>query len=177
MSSRQTALTDPLTQLPNRRAFFRDAEPVAHPRNEVPVSCLLFDLDHFKEVNDVFGHQAGDRILTHFAGLLKEHVSGPHGRIGGEEFAAIVEGDEATACRIGNAIRISLAEKSIDVGDQRIRVTVSVGSATAIGLTSDELLEQADSALYAAKAQGRNMLVSARLTPSHSRHFLPSRSS
>ena len=100
-------------------------------------------------------------------------MSGPHGRIGGEEFAAIVEGDEATACRIGNAICISLAEKSIDVGDQRIRVTVSVGSATAIGLTSDELLEQADSALYAAKAQGRNMLVSARPTPSHSRHFLP----
>ena len=55
---------------------------MAHPRNEVPVSCLLFDLDHFKEVNDVFGHQAGDRILTHFAGLLKNTCRGLMGASG-----------------------------------------------------------------------------------------------
>ena len=102
--SRQSALTDPLTLLPNRRSFFQKAEALVSRYTSRPLSCLLFDLDRFKQINDVYGHQVGDQVLQGFAHILVTHLpGGVFGRLGGEEFAALIEGTQEEAFGIGRA--------------------------------------------------------------------------
>jgi diguanylate cyclase (GGDEF)-like protein len=160
-TARQVAMTDPLTLLPNRRAFFSNAQALADCERASPLSCLFFDIDHFKGVNDAYGHQVGDRVLQSFARILCEHASqGPIGRLGGEEFVAFVKAGPAEAERIADHIRQEFAQTRLDVeGSSQAAVTVSVGYASALGSSFDDLLTQADHALYAAKASGRNRTI------------------
>jgi diguanylate cyclase (GGDEF)-like protein len=127
-----------------------------------PASCLLFDLDNFKRVNDSYGHDAGDRILTVFGETLERHLPRhSFGRLGGEEFGAIL----ALTCReavvLAEKIRRDFSSAGKDVLGLHGEVTVSVGCATAKGGTAEGLLRQADIALYRAKAAGRNAVVTA----------------
>lgn len=158
--SRQYALTDPLTLLPNRQSFFEQAEVLAARYKTGPLSCHLFDLDGFNRINDAHGHHVGDQMLQMFAHVLEEHLpDGAYGRIGGEEFAALIHRSQQEARALAEQIREGFATKTVGLGGTRLRATVSVGCATAIGLPVSEMLMRADQALYEAKARGRNIVV------------------
>jgi diguanylate cyclase (GGDEF)-like protein len=160
--SRQSALTDPLTLLPNRRAFFENAEALSSRSTTVPLSCLMFDLDCFKQINDVHGHHVGDHVLRVFAGILADRLpKSASGRLGGEEFAALIEGSQQEALALAEQIKNDLARSRITLGDAHAQATVSVGCATAVSVPVAELLTRADQALYEAKARGRNIVVCA----------------
>jgi diguanylate cyclase (GGDEF)-like protein len=125
------------------------------------ISVLLFDLDRFKETNDRFGHDFGDRVLKLFARTLKAHVRNTSivAPLGGEEFAAILPGaDPGDAVRTGEAVRDSFAKSAAVIDGLPLGATVSVGAASDVGGGSDlnALLRRADAALYAAKRAGRN---------------------
>jgi diguanylate cyclase (GGDEF)-like protein len=158
---REAATTDSLTGLLNRRAFMERATPaLAHPRG---AALLMLDIDHFKQVNDRWGHSAGDRALVLFAGALLDATGGVCGavpaRIGGEEFAVLLPGDardEATALAMRIAARIRELRHTPGAG----RITVSIGLAEGDAGTRmlDDLLAAADRALYRAKRGGRDRL-------------------
>jgi diguanylate cyclase (GGDEF)-like protein len=160
---KQAAFVDSLTGVPNRRAFMKRAEGLIERRKGQPVTCLLFDLDNFKAINDSYGHDAGDRVLRSFGEVLSQHLPArSFGRLGGEEFAAILVMNSGQAIAVADGIRhaISIAGRAV-LGDQA-DVTVSIGCATSLsGATVDVLLQEADSALYRAKDYGRNIVISA----------------
>jgi len=158
----ESSLTDPLTGLLNRRAFAAifDSELKRAERSGRTLTLAVFDLDHFKQINDHHGHAAGDRALCSFAQLLRseQREGDPVVRIGGEEFAVLlVETDAEGARRF--AVRIATSPKL--VVDEDVRLSVSAGLATSgNGLqTLDNLLLAADSALYVAKAAGRSRVA------------------
>lgn len=164
------ALTDPLTGLANRRRFDDLlAGVVARARPEgQPVSLLALDLDHFKQVNDQYGHQAGDAVLRGVAWVLRECVRGidTPARLGGEEFAVILPGtDPEGAWILAERLRAAIEELRTAVGSdgEEIRVTVSIGTSTLSGTTVEaaRLALLADEALYRAKRTGRNKTVTA----------------
>lgn len=159
---RTAADTDSLTGIANRGAFLRNAERMVRSGQGGAMGCILFDLDDFKGINDRHGHHAGDRVLASFAGILsRELPSSLVGRLGGEEFAALVAGDldeiEAAAERVRTAFR----ETALTVGEQDVRTTVSVGYAVARDGRLEETMGLADMALYRAKANGRDLVVGA----------------
>ncbi|MBD2748697.1 GGDEF domain-containing protein [Microvirga sp. BT688] len=158
----RAALVDDLTGIPNRRAFLQAASKLLDRLNGRPASCLLFDLDNFKAINDRHGHATGDRILSIFGGILTEKLpKGSFGRLGGEEFAAILPMGSRDAASVAEAIRdaFSAAGKA-DLGGNE-DVTVSIGCATIPRASTEDLLRRADQALYCAKESGRNMVVAA----------------
>ncbi len=160
---REQSTHDPLTGLYNRRYLEETlgrelilAERVGHP-----VSVILGDLDYFKTVNDRYGHLAGDEVLRVFGNLMKRFVRGSdiYCRYGGEEFLLVLpQMPEDTAVERAEQLRGAMAAVPIAHGASSIMVTVSFGVATfpRDGRTGDELIAAADSALYAAKAAGRN---------------------
>ncbi len=155
------ATTDPLTGLLNRRGFFEAVDMImARSRNRnAPVNVLGFDLDHFKSINDRFGHAVGDDVLQMFAKVVRETMRADDviGRLGGEEFVALVPGTLADAAGVAERVRSAFAATGIVRNDQRVATTVSVGVACgAPSAAIDTLLERADVALYRAKEQGRN---------------------
>lgn len=156
------ATTDPLTGLLNRRGFFEAvAALMAHNRRRMtPVSVLAFDLDHFKSINDRYGHGVGDAVLQMFAKVAREtlRASDIVGRLGGEEFVAVLPSTLAEAAIAAERVRTALAAASSLVRDgQRVTATVSVGVSSGSPTTAvDLLLTRADQALYRAKANGRN---------------------
>jgi diguanylate cyclase (GGDEF)-like protein len=158
------ALVDPLTGLANRRAFMLDAEAamVGRASRNAPLAVLLADLDHFKTINDAFGHAIGDRVLTIFASVLDRCVTPGDlvGRIGGEEFAILLPArEEAAAVALAERIRVALAEAALEVDGRAVGGTVSIGvAASRIGDLAG-LLGRADSALYRAKEEGRNRVA------------------
>ncbi|MCB8820500.1 GGDEF domain-containing protein [Microvirga rosea] len=157
---KQAALVDPLTGVPNRRAFFRHAAGLLRRLGDRPATCFLFDLDNFKKINDRFGHEIGDHILTIFGKVLAEHLPvGSFARMGGEEFAAIVSLPRNRVEPLADDIRRAFAAEARIVLGQQVHGTVSVGCATAIGATAHQLVHDADDALYQAKAAGRNAVV------------------
>lgn len=159
---KQAALIDPLTGIPNRRALFQNAADLIERSRGESVSCLLFDLDNFKSINDGYGHKTGDHVLAIFAHVLAAHSpSRTFGRMGGEEFAAIILADKAEAEALADDIRRSFAQRAETVLERRIDATVSVGCSTAVDATAEQLLHQADEALYRAKAGGRNAVATA----------------
>lgn len=157
------ALTDELTRLPNRRALFALAarELASAERSSRPLAILALDVDHFKKINDAYGHEAGDRVLQRVAKAARSALRGGDavGRTGGEEFLALLPnaGSDAAA-EIAERLRAAVA--AIDVSDlgASLRVTVSVGVASrrADEAAIDALARRADEALYRAKTQGRN---------------------
>ena len=159
------ASTDPKTGLLNATAWQReaDAEVARALRNQTPVALLLIDVDHFKQVNDGYGHLIGDEVLRGLAAELRRQVreSDVVGRFGGEEFTVLLPGIEATgACRIAERLRHSASVLEVSAGDAKISVTVSIGVAVLgrHGRDLFELLAAADLALYRAKDAGRNRI-------------------
>ncbi|MEO5852649.1 MAG: sensor domain-containing diguanylate cyclase [Nocardioides sp.] len=157
------AQTDSLTGLYNRQfldeSFTREllvAERAGHP-----VSVIMGDLDHFKKVNDRYGHLAGDQVLSVFAALLTSNARASDiiCRYGGEEFLMVLPGatEEVSAFR-AEQLRLAMCATPVSYGPSQITVTVSFGVATypTHGRTTDELIGAADSALYSAKVDGRN---------------------
>ncbi len=159
----EVAISDPLTGLHNRRSFqVRLAEEVERTRrSQVPFTLLLLDLDHFKQVNDRFGHQAGDRALQAVAAVLHKQLRAVDlpARIGGEEFAVLLP-DTAGAGALEAAERLRAAIAAHQVPHQHATITVSasigVAWCPAHADTGDGLLRVADQALYQAKRAGRN---------------------
>ncbi len=161
----ELASTDPLTGLPNRRFFVEKGNSLCRRAtdNKLPASVLMMDLDHFSGVNGRFGHHGGDRALAAFAALAREQLS-PHGliaRYGGEEFCALLgEADGEKASRIAEGLRAGVAAISIDIGEQLLQFTVSIGLAPLADGDLAASMRRADAALYRAKALGRNQVCS-----------------
>jgi diguanylate cyclase (GGDEF)-like protein len=126
----------------------------------VPVSLVICDLDHFKAVNDTWGHAAGDRVIAAFSATLRESAAGHHvvGRIGGEEFAALLPGFNLPAARLfAESVRMAFAGRAIEGFPEGESFTASFGVAEiAPGETAASLLLRADLALYEAKRAGRD---------------------
>lgn len=162
----RVAATDALTGVLNRRAFLAAAEEsLTHMRRaRGSVTLLLFDLDHFKQVNDRFGHAAGDSVLVAFAEVLTKAL-GPGdqaARLGGEEFAALLPGAGAGIGKdMAERIRRAFAARRIEHAGKHIPVTVSVGMVAreAREASLDGLLDLADRALYSAKGHGRDRVA------------------
>ncbi len=158
---RTAAMTDPLTGLFNRRAFFEaaDAMIAKQSRANAPVSVLAFDLDHFKSINDRFGHAAGDDALRTFARTASATMRATDvlGRIGGEEFVAIIPGSTSDSMMAAERVRAAYEIAGREIAGHAMKSTVSIGTASATGpVNVNELLARADGALYRAKENGRN---------------------
>lgn len=160
---KELALTDSLTGLSNRRHFWQKTEMMLSQasRYERPFSVMMFDLDHFKTINDTYGHDIGDLVLKKVAIVVGETMrrSDILGRIGGEEFAvAIPETETHMVEYTGERIRKALADVVMDGNGQEVSFTVSIGIAhkTDKEICLDALLKKADEALYKAKRNGRN---------------------
>jgi len=159
------ALTDPLTGLHNRRGLEGRAEALHFRPGGAPVTqvWIMADLDHFKRVNDTYGHEAGDEVLKAVAEALRSTARGADlvARIGGEEFVLVLPDTSAElAVRIAERLRLAIEALSTDVGGQVIRVTASFGIAQRAAQDSQlEVLERADAALYSSKKDGRNRVT------------------
>ena len=127
------------------------------------LSCVMLDVDHFKSVNDRFGHPAGDTVLRMVASTCRDHMrAADHlGRLGGEEFALLLpETDAVGALLIAERLRQQFEATLTEVGSTSIRVTASFGVASLeTGGTAETMLKAADTALYRAKANGRNQTI------------------
>ncbi|MFC0253787.1 GGDEF domain-containing protein [Massilia consociata] len=167
-------LTDSLTGVYNRRYIDRRlVEEIARARRqEYRISVMYIDIDHFKQVNDTAGHQAGDDVLREVAQRIKAElrISDALARVGGEEFVVLlIDADLDSASMVAQRIRASVEAQPVDLSSgEPVSVTVSIGVATlddferdhAIEGVAQELVAQADTALYRAKATGRNRVVS-----------------
>ncbi|MES2035440.1 MAG: PleD family two-component system response regulator [Pseudomonadota bacterium] len=166
--SLELAVTDQLTGLHNRR--YMEGQLGALVKRAVhggdPVAALMIDIDHFKKINDSFGHDVGDEVLREFAVRLASNVRAIDlpCRYGGEEFTVIMPGAKlADAQRVAERIRLHVAGSPFRVsgGTEQLTATISVGVACTLGETDspDALLKRADEAVYEAKAGGRNRVV------------------
>ena len=160
---RSAANTDPLTELLNRRGFVESARNLcARFARQKPIALLMFDLDHFKSVNDRFGHAIGDEVLRVFAQVMSTSLRASDivARLGGEEFAAILPADRAQTTIIAERVRAAFESAGVIVAGHRIGATVSIGAALSDAPVTniEALLLLADAALYRAKAAGRNRL-------------------
>jgi diguanylate cyclase (GGDEF)-like protein len=170
--TKDMAVRDGLTGLYNRREFDRLLRQAIarEDRQQGRFALLLLDLDHFKKLNDTYGHPAGDEALRFVASVLKQTLrqGDQAARYGGEEFVAILAGaDEAGAERLGERVRKALDGEKVTVDDARIHLSASLGVAVwpTDGGEAEALLASADRALYAAKQAGRNRLVTASRVP------------
>lgn len=158
------ALTDELTQLANRRSFVDSVESeISRCRRadcDSSIALLLIDLDHFKQVNDNYGHHAGDAALVHTADVLKKALREYDivGRIGGEEFAVFLGTTEVDkAIEVAERVLTSLAGSQLNYQSEPIQLTASIGlTARNCTATFEQLYTEADDALYLAKGRGRN---------------------
>ena len=164
---REQAMKDPLTRLGNRRYFMERAQAALarRQRRGGSLAVLMLDIDRFKEINDRYGHQAGDDVLRALGGLLASSVRGSDvcGRLGGEEFALVLQ-DEGREGAAAAAERLRAAIEQLNVGSGRkewIRFSASIGAAACPqdGETLDALLQRADARLYQAKESGRNRVI------------------
>ncbi|MBS1138884.1 MAG: hypothetical protein H6R13_337 [Proteobacteria bacterium] len=161
---RRLATTDSLTELANRRQIMgRMAEALSRLRRDVTqkASVLAIDVDHFKRINDSFGHAAGDATLRFLAGLLRDKLRREDiaGRIGGDEFAILLPGsDQGSAAVFAERLRMTIAGAKFSLEGQQIALTVSIGVASIEpgDLASEQALTRADKALYHAKEAGKN---------------------
>lgn len=166
-------VTDPLTGTFNRRYLERrmEEELARARRQALPLALLIVDIDHFKRINDSFGHQVGDFVIAEVARVILEAVrtSDVAARYGGEEFVIVASGTAPQmAAALGERLRGRIESREIVMPDgseplERIRVTASIGVAS-LGPKNDDarsLLAEADRALYRAKALGRNRVVAA----------------
>jgi two-component system, cell cycle response regulator len=169
----ESALRDGLTRAYNKRYFSEriESELQYSLRHDAPVSLIFIDIDHFKRINDVHGHQAGDHVLVQLAALAMSMLGEDEvfARYGGEEFAVIARGMNAAAGEaLAERFRTTMENHRFVFGDAPIPVTISVGVSYAPGLgiaTIVDFVARADEALYAAKRAGRNRVVVAQPAP------------
>ncbi|HUO92438.1 MAG TPA: PleD family two-component system response regulator [Rhizomicrobium sp.] len=168
--SLEMAITDQLTGLHNRRYMSRhlDTLMAGAAKSGKPVAFLIFDIDHFKKVNDTYGHDIGDEVLREFAGRIASNVRGIDlaCRYGGEEFVVVMpDTDVEYAYAIAERLRKSVETTPFDISraPHHLNVTISIGIAGSRmpGDTASALLHRADQALYRAKHDGRNRVVAA----------------
>ncbi len=155
------ASIDPLTELLNRRAFFERAQQaIERASSGAPLSAIMLDIDHFKQVNDRHGHDVGDKVIRAVAREAMR-VSGLSGRLGGEEFAVLLEGATAAAdVALANAFRVRCAELRFAAKRGPFGISCSFGVARwEPDTTVDQLFKGADLSLYEAKRSGRNRVV------------------
>ncbi len=167
---REMSTIDGLTRLTNRRSFIERSQHEfsrAQRSPEAGLACIMIDLDHFKHINDTWGHPAGDAVLVTASAILMKNKR-PYdevGRYGGEEFAILLPGITlAEAMAVAERIRANMAAEVIKVDNQQINVTASFGVSyypSAYIANLNELLREADKALYMAKQSGRNKVVGA----------------
>nr|WP_216604369.1 MULTISPECIES: tetratricopeptide repeat-containing diguanylate cyclase [Vibrio] len=160
----QLSLLDPLTQLHNRRYYY---DQIDHPHQldaQTPYRVVLFDIDNFKKVNDVHGHEAGDRILEGFSERLRLHLRSQELLIrwGGEEFLMLLKGTDDLPKRL-EAIRQHIDDVLFEAGEENLHITTSIGVSHG-GLIetftyNDEYFRRADKSLYEAKRNGKNQVV------------------
>jgi diguanylate cyclase (GGDEF)-like protein len=167
---RTAAMVDPLTGIANRRSFLQDAGQLAkrHSGDPHPTAALLIDLDHFKSINDRFGHALGDRVLEIFSEVARKSMRSTDllGRLGGEEFAAVLyDTSRDKAVAVAERIREAFAYAAQEVDGRPVGATLSIGLAYCeeAALDVSELLAQSDQALYFAKEHGRNRVEVASL--------------
>lgn len=159
--------TDPLTQLANRRFLMNvlDKEFQRSERHAHPLSLIMVDIDHFKKINDTYGHQQGDLVLRTVAGVIRDLLREYDlaARFGGEEFALVLpETDRLQATQVAERVRIRVAAMRFDGVLAPLRMTISLGVGTSPGKGVkgvNDLIRIADDALYAAKREGRNRVV------------------
>jgi diguanylate cyclase (GGDEF)-like protein len=168
-------LTDPLTGVNNRRYIERRLlEEIGRSRRQgYALSCMYIDIDHFKQINDRIGHQAGDEVLRSVAARIKAELrlSDALGRFGGEEFIVLlIDTEQPDAINVAERIRLGIAEHPVVlINGDKLDVTVSLGVAAlespvtegAVEAVSQRLVARADGALYKAKQSGRNRVVAA----------------
>lgn len=164
--TRAMATTDPLTGLKNRHVFKRElAKEINRAgRLGLPLSLLIADLDHFKKVNDTFGHLAGDETLRMIAGLISKSVRNIDTacRYGGEEFAIILPTTTMEgALVIAERLRRNVEQLDIKFEERKIKITLSIGVATYQGEGAAQFFERADQASYQSKIKGRNKVSAA----------------
>jgi diguanylate cyclase (GGDEF)-like protein len=161
---KELAATDGMTGLWNRQGFMilADAEWSRSSRYGRPLSLLMFDIDHFKSVNDRYGHAAGDEVLMWIAKMCIGHkrITDVVGRLGGEEFAILLpETTSSNAGVFAERLRAKISEEIITIGAIEINATISVGISEASQATScKELIGQSDQAMYEAKKSGRDRI-------------------
>jgi len=167
-NSLELAVTDPLTGLHNRRYMSSQLAGLAKRANHGggPVSALLVDIDHFKRINDSFGHDVGDAVLREFAVRLATNVRAIDlpCRYGGEEFVVVMPDTPLDAAeRVAERLRLHVSGAPFHVAGaaELLTVTISIGVATTLGDddTPEALLKRADEAVYQAKSKGRNLVV------------------
>jgi diguanylate cyclase (GGDEF)-like protein len=166
----ELATHDPITGLLNHRALQQQLMievAASEKRNEQPLSVIFADLDHFKQVNDTWGHQVGDLVLRHLAECLRKNVRAMDtvGRYGGEEFVVVLPGQaHVEAMLMAERLRMVIAHSPFSLQDnQQIAITLSLGVATFPddGRTLETIISAADSAMYQAKHNGRNCVCRA----------------
>ncbi|WP_226659343.1 GGDEF domain-containing protein [Pseudalkalibacillus hwajinpoensis] len=166
---KKSATVDPLTGLNNVRSFdevLNRAIQGASANDEKPLSLLVIDIDHFKDVNDTYGHAAGDIVLTQFGKTLRSaaRLNDSVSRNGGEEFTILLENcSNREALEIGERVRSMIEENSFAINKEiSIHITASIGASTFPETVSspDQLYREADEALYQAKRSGRNRIYS-----------------
>ncbi len=160
------AITDSLTDVYTRRYFLErfEEEIKRAAAKKIKLSFIMLDVDHFKMVNDQFGHLTGDYVLKEISLIIKENIREIDfvGRYGGEEFCIVLpETDLEGAFLVAERIRKSAQDRLIKAYDASVRITLSLGISTfpSHGKQTDELIDKADWALYRAKTQGRNRIV------------------
>jgi diguanylate cyclase (GGDEF)-like protein len=163
---RRLAETDPLTNLTNRRAFAREGGAAFEyfKRYQRSIAVLVADIDHFKQVNDSYGHAAGDQGIRQTGEIISAalRTTDTAARTGGEEFIILLrEADEAAAMQLAERIRAAVAESTFVSGEAQFKLTLSVGVAIAASTDRDidEVIERADQGLYMAKNAGRDRVL------------------
>lgn len=163
---RDMSYIDPLTGLANRRKFFEEGPDMFKQAGEgqLPIAVAMADIDHFKRVNDTYGHDSGDQVIKLVADELNERF-GKDGlvcRFGGEEFCILLTGEAATQAEARIEIFRATIENAIVEHDSfKLRCTISVGVCTYLAENLDQMVVRADDALYEAKNSGRNQVVTA----------------
>jgi len=162
------AITDGMTGIFNRRHFMERGthDLKMAQRYKRPIAMIMLDIDHFKQVNDTYGHAAGDQVLMNLVSICirMKRETDIFGRLGGEEFGILLlETPAAMACEVAERIRCEVEASSVDYEGTSIKITVSIGVCAMEGdikfKTLDQLLKIADKRLYRAKESGRNRVV------------------
>jgi diguanylate cyclase (GGDEF)-like protein len=163
----QLAILDSLVGIYNRRHWFEltAREFYRAVRYQKPLSLILLDIDHFKQVNDTYGHPLGDEVLRSLSRICEKNIRTADlvGRYGGEEFLVVLpETDEVEAVQIAERLRLATEEMRVASKNEDVQVTISLGVATLVAeidTNLEQLVKRADEALYQAKNSGRNRVV------------------